>query len=156
MIYLAVIGPSECSEGEAEAAFKVGAMIASRGAVLVCGGGGGVMDAASRGARSENGTVIGILPGESNSTGNPNLSYAIATGLGEARNAIITRTADAVIAVGGGYGTLSEIALAMKMAKPVVLLDSWRLHPVRPPGRCPITVTSAVEAVELAFRSVKP
>ena len=156
MIYLAVIGPSECSPGEEEAAFRVGALIASRGAVLVCGGGGGVMEAAARGAKSENGVVIGILPGESNRAGNPNLSYALATGLGEARNAIITRTADAVIAVGGEYGTLSEIALAMKMGKQVVLLDSWRLQPARHVERSPITAKNAAEAVELAYRAVQP
>jgi hypothetical protein len=148
--YIAVIGPSDCSSAEREDAFKIGALLAARGSVLICGGGSGVMEAASHGAHSENGVVIGILPGNDHNAGNPYLTYAIATGLGEARNAIIARTADALIAVGGEYGTLSEIALAMKMNKKVVLLKSWHLSPARPADRIPLIANSATEAVELA------
>lgn len=149
--YIAVIGPSDCSSAEREAAFKIGAMLAARGSVLICGGGSGVMEAAAEGAHSENGVVIGILPGDEHAAGNPYLTCAIATGLGEARNAIIARTADAVIAVGGEYGTLSEIALAMKMGKKVILLNSWHLQPARPAGKMPLIAQSADEAVEIAI-----
>jgi len=149
--YIAVIGPSDCSSAEREAAFKIGAMLAARGSVLICGGGSGVMEVAAEGARSENGVVIGILPGDEHGAGNPYLTYTIATGLGEARNAIIARTADAVIAVGGEYGTLSEIALAMKMGKKVILLNSWHLKPPRPAGKMPLIAQSADEAVEIVI-----
>jgi len=148
--YIAVIGPSDCSSTERDDAFKIGAMLAARGAILICGGGSGVMEAASRGALSENGVVIGILPGDDSGAGNPYLTYAIATGLGEARNAIIARTADALIAVGGEYGTLSEIALAMKMGKKVILLKSWHLQPARPADYMPIIANSVAEAVQLS------
>ncbi len=149
--YIAVIGPSDCSAAEREDAFKVGAMLAARGSVLICGGGSGVMEAASQGAHSENGVVIGILPGNDHAVGNPYLTYAIASGLGEARNAIIARTADVLIAVGGEYGTLSEIALAMKMGKKVILLNSWHLQPAHPADKMPLIAHSAAEAVEIAI-----
>ena len=117
--YVAVVGGANCSAEEKELACQVGAGVARRGGILICGGGSGVMEAASQGAVEAGGEVIGILPGEDHRMGNHYLKFAIATGLGEARNAIIARTADAVIAVGGEYGTLSEIALALKMNKPV-------------------------------------
>lgn len=103
----------------------VGAAVAKAGAVLVCGGLGGVMAAACRGARSAGGLTVGLLPGTDRSAANPWVDVAIATGLAEGRNLLIVRTADAVIAVGGGYGTLSEIALARKVGRPVVGLDTW-------------------------------
>ncbi len=149
--YIAIIGPSECSSAESQDAYKIGALLAANGSVLVCGGGGGVMEAAAKGAHSENGVVIGILPGNDHAAGNPYLTYTIATGLGEARNAIIARTADVFIAVGGEYGTLSEIALAMKMSKKVILLNSWHLQPARPAGRTPFLAGSADEAVRIAL-----
>jgi len=152
--YIAIIGPSDCSSAEKEDAFKIGAMLAVRGSVLICGGGSGVMEAASKGAHSENGVVIGILPGNDHFAGNPYLTYAIATGLGEARNAIIARTADVLIAVGGEYGTLSEIALAMKMNKKVILLNSWRLQPARPADKKPLIANSPDEAVEIAMQCI--
>jgi len=93
--------------------------------VLVCGGLGGVMEAACRGARDAGGRTVGILPGADRSAANRFVDVAIPTGLGEARNALVVRSADALVAVGGGYGTLSEIALALKAGKPVVGLDSW-------------------------------
>lgn len=148
--YVAVIGPSDCTSAERADAFKIGAMLAARGSVLICGGGSGVMEAASQGAHSENGVVIGVLPGNDHAAGNPYLTYAIATGLGEARNAIIARTADVLIAVGGEYGTLSEIALAMKMSKKVILLSSWSLQPARPAEKMPLIAHSAAEAVKLS------
>ncbi len=149
--YIAVIGPAVCSSAERDDAYKIGEMLAARESVLICGGGSGVMEAAAQGAHSANGVVIGILPGNDHTAGNPFLTYAIASGLGEARNAIIARTADTLIAVGGEYGTLSEIALAMKMGKKVILLNSWQLQPARPADRIPLIAHSAAEAVEIAI-----
>ncbi len=154
-VYIAVVGGSRCTEKEAGLAREAGREIARRKGILVCGGGGGVMEASSAGASSEGGVVIGILPGNEHSDGNRHLSFAVATGLGEARNAVITRTADAVIAVGGEYGTLSEIALALKMGKPVVGLDSWLLDAPHPAGQGMIRAGSAREAVDIAYREIK-
>ena len=150
--YVAVIGPAECSTAERENAYNIGAMLAARGAALICGGGCGVMEAAAQGAQSKGGLVIGILPGNDWRAGNPYLTCAIATGLGEARNAIIARTADALIAIGGEYGTLSEIALAMKMDKKVILFNSWQLESARPAGKTPLIAFSPAEAVNLALQ----
>ena len=127
--YLAVIGPGHASPREEELAEKVGEEAARRGAILLCGGLGGVMKAAARGARHKRGLVVGFLPGESRRQGNPHLTLAFPTGMGEARNVLLTRAADAVVAVGGGFGTLSEIALALRMGKPVIGLQSWTLLP---------------------------
>jgi uncharacterized protein (TIGR00725 family) len=99
--------------------------------VVVCGGLGGVMEAACRGARSEGGAAVGILPGLDRGAANRHVSIAIATGLGEARNALVVRAADALIAVGGAYGTLSEIALALKTGKPVIGLGTWEIEGVQ-------------------------
>lgn len=107
---------------------QVGRQIARQGAVLVCGGRGGVMEAACRGAKAEGGTTVGILPGMDRQEANAYVDIPIVTGLGEARNAIVVRTADAVVAVSGGYGTLSEIGLALKMGRPVVGLGTWELR----------------------------
>lgn len=127
-IYVSVIGPGEApAEGDLERAEEVGRLLAEAGAILVCGGLGGVMEAASRGARSAGGTVVGILPGESREDGNAFLTVAIPTELSHARNAIVVRSGDAVIAVGGEYGTLSEIGLALKMGTPVIGLGTWEL-----------------------------
>lgn len=95
---------------------------------MVCGGRGGVMEAACRGAKAEGGTTVGILPGMDRQEANAYVDIPIVTGLGEARNAIVVRTADAVVAVSGGYGTLSEIGLALKMGRPVVGLGTWELR----------------------------
>jgi uncharacterized protein (TIGR00725 family) len=108
---------------------------------LVCGGLGGVMEAACRGAKGAGGTTIGILPGSERAAANAFVDVAVPTGLGEARNALVVRAADAVIAVGGGYGTLSEIALALKAGKPVVGLGSWDIEGV-------VSVPGAAAAVE--------
>jgi uncharacterized protein (TIGR00725 family) len=108
----------------------VGRLLAERGAVLVCGGLGGTMEAACRGARGAGGTTIGILPGLDRADANPYVDVAVPTGLGEARNALVVRAADVVIAVGGGYGTLSEIALALKAGKRVIGLGTWEIEGV--------------------------
>ena len=125
---IAVIGSARCDERTAAQARAVGHEIARRGALLVCGGRGGVMAAACEGAQAAGGTTIGILPGTDRREANPFVDVPIVTGLGEARNAIVVRTADAVIAVQGGYGTLSEIGLALKMGRPVIGLGTWKLE----------------------------
>jgi len=124
---IAVIGAGRCSKEVAQVAESVGRELARSGAVLVCGGLGGVMEAACRGAKSEGGLTIGILPGSSRCEANPYVDIRVVTGLGEARNVIVVRTAQAVIAVDGEYGTLSEIAYALKLGIPVVGLDTWQL-----------------------------
>jgi uncharacterized protein (TIGR00725 family) len=125
--YVAVIGASNATEWELDCAEEMGTLLAAEGWVLVCGGLGGVMDAAARGCAEAGGVSIGILPGDDRVDASRHLTVAVATGFGEARNAIVARSADAVIAVGGEFGTLSEIALALKMRKPVVGLGTWEL-----------------------------
>jgi uncharacterized protein (TIGR00725 family) len=124
---IAVCGAGQCGADVAALAEAVGRGIAMSGALLVCGGLGGVMAAACRGARAAGGITIGILPGADVSAANPDVLIPIATGLGEARNLIIVRTAAAVIAIGGEYGTLSEIALARKIGRAVIGLGTWDL-----------------------------
>jgi uncharacterized protein (TIGR00725 family) len=115
-----VVGGSTCTAAEAECAAGVGRLLADRGAVVICGGLGGVMEAACRGAKSRGGLTVGILPGPDPSDANPYVDVALATGMGEMRNALIVRAARAVIAIGGGWGTLSEIALAQRIGTPVI------------------------------------
>ena len=154
-MYIAVIGSAGCSDQVAAQAEAVGREIARRGAVLVCGGRGGVMEAACRGAKAEGGITVGILPGADRGEANRYVDIAIATGLGEARNAIVVRTADAVVAVSGGYGTLSEIGLALKMGRPVVGLDTWELMQAGQPADAVVQATTPAQAVERALALVR-
>jgi uncharacterized protein (TIGR00725 family) len=124
-VRITVVGGGSCDEKTAAAAERVGEEIARRGGVLICGGLGGVMEAAARGAKRAQGLTIGILPGERAEDANPHIDVPIATGLGEARNVVNVRAGDAVVAVKGRYGTSSEIALALGMGIPVVAFDSW-------------------------------
>ncbi len=118
---VAVVGGHRCSPDEAALAEEVGRRLAAAGAVLLCGGLGGVMEAAARGAKRVEGSLtVGILPSDDPRDANSHIDLPLATGMGEMRNALIVRAADAVIAIGGGWGTLSEIALARRIAKPVV------------------------------------
>jgi hypothetical protein len=149
--YVAVIGPSRATPAVEAAAFQVGVLIARAGANLVCGGGGGAMEAACRGARSAGGTTVGILPGPTREDANAFVDIAIPTGMGEARNALVVRTADAVIAVGGGVGTLSEIGLALKMGRPVIGLGTWEVAP--PPGETSDVAIERVLSPEAAVRA---
>lgn len=153
--YVAVCGPSVATEQEAAWAEEVGRRLAEAGAVVVCGGLGGVMDAAARGAAGVGGTVIGILPGETRSGASPHLTVAIPTGMGEARNALIARSADAVIAIGGEWGTLSEIALARKMGKPVVGLATWDMSRGKDPAEAIARVGNSEDAVGRALDLLK-
>jgi uncharacterized protein (TIGR00725 family) len=139
-----VVGPGEASAEEVATAERVGELVAQGGAVLVCGGLGGVMEAACRGAQREGGTAVGILPGFDRDAANAHVDVALATGLGEARNALVVRAVDSVIAVGGGYGTLSEIALALKAGKRVIGLDSWDIDGVEPAAQPETAVETAL------------
>ena len=123
--YVAVCGASEATPAQLDAAREVGRLLARNGAVVLNGGYGGVMNAVSEGAASEGGTVVGILPETDREGANPHLTVALATGLGQARNAVIVTAADSVIAIGRGWGTLSEIAFARKMGRAVFALDTW-------------------------------
>ena len=149
--YVAVIGAGTCTPAEAAAAEEVGAHLARAGAVVVCGGLSGVMEAACRGARREGGLTVGILPGNDRSAANPHVVVAIATGLGELRNGLVVRAADALIAVGGEFGTLSEIGFALKLGKRVVGLSTWEL-PRRPDAI--LRAGTAGEAARLALEVV--
>jgi hypothetical protein len=128
--YIAVVGPGEATPEQAALAEEVGARLAEAGAVVVTGGLGGVMEAASRGARSKRGMTVGLLPGDDRDAANGWVEIAIATGLGELRNGLIVRSVDGAVAIGGGAGTLSEIALALKLGKPVVGIGTWEVHGV--------------------------
>ena len=125
--YIAVVGAADATTEELRLAAEVGRLIAEAGALMVCGGLGGVMDEAARACSQAGGISVGIVPGDERLGASRHLTVSIATGLGEARNAIVVRSADAVIAVGGEYGTLSEIAFALKMGKPVIGLATWEL-----------------------------
>jgi uncharacterized protein (TIGR00725 family) len=128
---ISVCGPNDATVHELELAERVGREIAAAGHALVCGGRGGVMEAACRGAKSAGGTTIGILPGYDAGEANRYVDHAICTGLGHARNAVVVASGRAVIAIGGGFGTLSEIGLALKMGKRVIHLESWNLDRAR-------------------------
>jgi len=152
---IAVVGTSTGTRDELARADAVGRLIAREGWILVCGGLGGVMDAAARGVEAEGGTAIGILPGDDRSTSSPHLTAAVATGLGEARNVLIVRTADVVVAVGGEFGTLSEIAMALKMGKPVIGLDTWSLRREGLDHDPIVRVSSAEDAVVAAREALR-
>jgi uncharacterized protein (TIGR00725 family) len=143
--YVAVIGPSDATPAETRAAEAIGRGLANGGAILVCGGLGGVMSAACHGASAAAGVTIGFLPEVDRDTANEWVQIALPTGLGELRNGLIVRAADAVIAVGGAYGTLSEIALALRTKVPVIGLDTWEIEGVERVG-------DAAKAVERALQ----
>jgi uncharacterized protein (TIGR00725 family) len=143
-LYVAVIGPGEADGAQRATAQEVGRLLGREGAVVLCGGLGGVMEAAARGAAGAGGITVGLLPGRRRGDANPHLTVAIATGLGELRNPLLVRAADAVIAIGGAYGTLSEIAFALRTNTPVVGLGTWDLPDV-------IVAPGPSEAVELAL-----
>lgn len=149
--FIAVIGGSQCSPEEARQAEEVGRELARRGATLVCGGMGGVMEAACRGAVEAGGTTVGVLPGELRQMANPYVQIPIVTGIGFARNVAVVKTAHAVIAVGGSYGTLSEIAFALQSCIPVIGLNTWSLSRNGREDTSIIVVKSAAEAVDKAI-----
>jgi len=148
---IAVIGSGQATEAEIKLAEETGKEIARRGGILICGGLGGVMEAACRGAGVENGLTIGVLPGDDRQTANRFVNIPIVTGMGEARNVIIVKSAGAVIAIGGGYGTLSEIGHALQNGIPVISVQTWKICRDNKPDNSIIYVGSPAEAVKLAF-----
>lgn len=161
-LQIAVSAPGDADPSVMALAEAVGRAIARRGCVLVCGGLGGGMRAACAGAKAEGGTTIGIIPGYEATAGNEHLDHIIATGMGQARNTLVAASGDAMVAVGGGLGTLSEIALALRLNRPVVVLGGWAAMLATPearamlaglPGRLSIANTpddAVREAVRLA------
>jgi uncharacterized protein (TIGR00725 family) len=147
--YVAVIGPGCASPEELRVAEEVGARLAGLGAVVVTGGLGGVMEAASRGARSRRGRTVGILPGDDRDAANGWVEIALATGLGELRNGLVVRAVDAVVAIGGGHGTLSEIGLALRIGRPVVGLGTWEVHGVEHVS----TPAMAIERIDTVLKA---
>ena len=148
---MAVVGGGDADRATCALAHDLGRELARGGALVVCGGLGGVMEAACRGAREEGGTTLALLPGDDRGAANPFVDVAVATGMGEARNALVARTADVVVAVAGEFGTLSEIALALRMGKPVVGLSTWELAKGGHPVEAIVRASTAAEAAELAL-----
>jgi uncharacterized protein (TIGR00725 family) len=146
--YVAVVGSGTATGDLYEKARTVGRLIAERGGILVCGGLSGVMEAAARGATEAGGATVGILPDEDRRRQNIYLTYSLATGTGQARNLAVVCSGDVVIAVGGEYGTLSEIGLARKVGRPVVVLEGWDL------GEHVTVAPSPLAAVEAAFELI--
>ena len=146
--YVAVVGSGTAAGDLYEKAREVGRLIVQRGGTVVCGGLSGVMEAAARGATEAGGTAIGILPDEDRRRQNSYLTYSVATGTGQARNLAVVCSGDVVIAVGGEYGTLSEIGLARKVGRPVVVLEGWDL------GEHVTVAPSPLAAVEAAFELI--
>jgi len=147
--YVAVVGSGVATGELYEKAREVGRLVAKRGGTVVCGGLSGVMEAAALGATKAGGTAIGILPDEDRRRANEYLTYSIVTGTGHARNLAVVCSGDVIVAVGGEYGTLSEIGLALKLGRPVVSLESWDL------GEYVIATSSPEEAAEEAFRILR-
>jgi uncharacterized protein (TIGR00725 family) len=154
-LQIGVVGEGVCSPATARTAERVGAAIARAGAVLFCGGRTGVMEAVARGAARGGGVVVGVLPGFDRRDANRWVTIPVVTGMDQARNVVLVRSCDAVIAVGGSYGTLSEIALALKLGVPVVGLRTWRL--AQPDARrVPVLrARDADDAVRLAIRAAR-
>ena len=147
-IFIGVIGAGDCSGEIYELAERVGERIAKAGAILVCGGLGGVMEAVSKGAKKEGGTTIGILPGIDRSQANPYIDFPLVTGLGEGRNLLVIRNSDVVIALPGKYGTLSEIGFCLALGKPIVGLSTWDV------SEDIIKAKDAQDAVKIALSKV--
>lgn len=142
---IAVVGANKCSKKLRDMAAEVGRYVAENGGVIVCGGLGGIMEGAARGAREANGVTIGILPSDNKDDANEYIDLVIPSGLGEARNILVIRTADAVVAFPGKYGTLSEMAFALQMGKPLVSVSAWNL------GDEVVQAETPVEAARLAM-----
>ncbi len=147
-IYIGVIGANYCNKKVARLAYEVGKDIAQAGAVLVCGGLGGVMEAACQGAKDQGGTTIGILPGIDKSDANSYVDIPIATGLGYARNLLVVRNCQAIIALPGEFGTLSEIAFGLKLDIPLISLSNWKIKGM-------LNARNPEEAVKLALKKIK-
>jgi len=150
-MFIAIVGAGRCSADVAALAEAVGRELAQRNAVLICGGLGGVMEAACKGAKGAGGLTVGILPGTSHRDANPYVDIPIITGMGEARNVLVVQSAQAVIAIHGEYGTLSEIAHALKLGIPVVGLSTWQLAKDGQERQAIVRADTPQEAVEKAL-----
>jgi hypothetical protein len=150
-MYIGVIGEGICPPDLGRVAEEVGFMLAEKGCTVVCGGLGGVMEAACKGAKRAGGTTVGILPGNDRRDANEFVDVAIVTGLGEARNTLVVKSSQAVIAIGGRYGTLSEIGLSLKLGIPVVGLNTWQLYREGELETGIVPVSTAKDAVEIAI-----
>lgn len=152
-LQVAVCGPRHCTDTDRTNAYEIGQLLAKAGATVLNGGGIGVMEAVSAGAHEAGGLVVGIRPGPDDSDANPHLDVVLATNLGEARNAILVWSADAVIVVGGSSGTLSELALAMRRPVPVISIGGWELRTADgdPVPDAPPTAATPEEAVQFAL-----
>jgi len=153
--FIAVIGGSQASRKEIKLAEEIGCELAKKGAILVCGGLGGIMEAACRGASSEGGITIGILPGENRREANSYVQIPIVTGMGYARNVAVVKSAQAVIAIGGSYGTLSELGHALQSGIPVIGLNTWSLSKSGKLNSSIITAKNPAEAVEKALELIE-
>lgn len=154
-VYIGVAAASRPDARVTTLAEALGRQLAAAGAILVCGGGPGAMAAACRAARAAGGTTIGLLPGERRDEGDPDLTVALPTGLGQGRNLLLVRASDALVAVGGGYGTLSEIAIALRLGVPVVGLATWSLALQGRQVEAFPLVEDAAEAARLALRAAR-
>ncbi|WP_454855665.1 TIGR00725 family protein [Promicromonospora soli] len=156
-VQVAVCGPRASTEQDDEHAYEVGRLLALAGATVLNGGGTGVMAAVSAGARSAGGLVVGIRPGATKDGANPDLGVVLATNMGEARNAILVWSADAVIVVGGSWGTLSELALAKRRGVPVISLGGWQILDVdgNPPPDAPPIAATPQDAVAFALTTAQ-
>lgn len=153
-MYVAVVGSGKSDPENEKIAYELGGLIAKQEATLICGGLSGVMNAAAKGVFEAGGTSIGILPGVSRQGSSKYLTFALPTGIGEARNAIIARSADVVIAVGGEFGTLSEIAFALKLGKPVIGINTWHLLKDQEENLSIARAKNAQEAIEMAIKAL--
>ncbi|MFO8102477.1 MAG: TIGR00725 family protein [Dehalococcoidia bacterium] len=151
---IAIIGGGKCSKRMAGLAEEVGRELAQNGAILICGGLGGVMEAACKGAHEAGGQTIGILPGKSAADANPYVGIPIVTGMGEMRNVVIIKSAQAVIAIDGEFGTLSEIGHALKNGIPVIGLHTWELSKEGKAKKEIVIAGNAKEAVEKALKAI--
>ena len=154
-IIIAVIGTRKPSPEEGQLAQEVGREFAKNGITLICGGLGGVMEEACRGAYAEGGLTIGVIPGDDRRSANPHVRIPIVTGIGYARNVIIIRSAQAVIAVGGGYGTLTEIGYALDGKIPVIGLKTWKISRNNQIDKSIIRADNAKQAVSKALKLIK-
>lgn len=150
--YVSVIGGSRCTAVVAALGEQLGELLAERGCVVVCGGMSGVMDAVARGAKRRGGDCVGVLPGLDRAGAAPDLSLSLLTGMGHARNLAVVASGDVAIALGGSWGTLSEIGLARSIGREVVLLETWTVTPAEGAADGLHRASSAAEAVELALR----
>lgn len=153
-VYVAVIGPgrSRATPADAEIAWQIGRLLAARDAIVVCGGLDGVMEAVCEGAASSRGLTVGLLPGDDRATGNEHLAVALPTGMGELRNGLVVGVCDVVIAIGKSWGTLSEIGMAARGKKPVIMIGGWAIEDLADQQEAKLfPATSAEEAVALAL-----